>query len=306
MWLPHQSGASKQRSAFTLIEVLVVIGVIGVLLAMTFPAIQMLRESARRTQCLDQVRQVTLALFCGEAQSAKFPPGVASLDARPFGSSTWLQAILPHMELRSIADQASSDYAYSPSPFHGHTGMWTVVSAFQCLSDPRSDSAQWTHDSRLVATTSYVGVNGTDWEAEDGIFYRDSATRMADIIDGTSNTLMIGERPPSPDFWYGWWYAGFGQQGTGSCDMLLGVRERKAPPTPGVKNYLEDCPDGPYRFEAGKPGRMCDTFHYWSYHPGGAIFGFADGSVRFLSYGADEVMPQLATIAGGEVVAVPE
>ncbi len=157
-----------------------------------------------------------------------------------------------------------------------------------------------------MATTSYLGVNGTDWEAEDGIFYRDSATRFADIIDGTSNTLMIGERPPSPDFWYGWWYAGFGQQGTGSCDMLLGVRERKAPPLDGIKNYLEDCPDGPYHFETGKPGRQCDTLHYWSYHPGGAIFGFADGSVRFLSYGADEVMPQLATIAGGEVATVPE
>ena len=82
--------------------------------------------------------------------------------------------------------------------------------------------------------------------------------------------------------------------------MILGVRER---------NFSADyksCPPGPYKFAHGEPKNPCDTFHFWSLHPGGANFAFADGSVRFLSYAADSVMSALSTRAGGEVVAVPE
>ena len=111
---------------------------------------------------------------------------------------------------------------------------------------------------------------------------------------------MIGERPPSPDFWYGWWYAGYGQAASGSPDMLLGARELNDRAT-----HLEACPTGPYSFTRGKRGEPCDTFHFWSYHPGGATFALADGSVQFLSYNADEVLAQLATCAGSEVVTTP-
>ncbi|MEQ1906522.1 MAG: DUF1559 domain-containing protein, partial [Pirellulaceae bacterium] len=121
-------------------------------------------------------------------------------------------------------------------------------------SDPESDKVQWTHENRIVTTTNYLGVNGTDYKKRDGVFYLNSATKFRDILDGQSNTLMVGERPPSPDFWYGWWYAGFGQSGSGSPDMLLGVREVHDPPPPGVTNYLETCPPGPYQFTKGKHG----------------------------------------------------
>jgi prepilin-type processing-associated H-X9-DG protein len=106
-----------------------------------------------------------------------------------------------------------------------------------------------------------------------------------------------GERPPSADFWYGWWYAGYGQAGTGSADMLLGVRERNL-----GGPFVSDCPAGPYHFREGRADNQCDLFHFWSLHPGGAHFLFADGSVRFLAYSADAILPALATRAGGEPV----
>jgi prepilin-type processing-associated H-X9-DG protein len=113
---------------------------------------------------------------------------------------------------------------------------------------------------------------------------------------------VAGERPPSADFWYGWWYAGFGQAGTGSGDMLLGVRERNR----GGYIYTYFCAPGPYSFSPGRFDNQCDLFHFWSPHPGGAHFLFGDGSARFLGYAADPILPALATRAGGEVAALPD
>src|SRR5207253_1385089 len=113
----------------------------------------------------------------------------------------------------------------------------------------------------------------------DGVLYLDSHVRWADITDGTSNTLLVGERPPSSDHRYGWWYAGWGQLKTGSAEMVLGVKELRDDPK------YEACSPGPYTFQAGGGGNDCDTFHFWSLHLGtGANFLFADGSVRFLHY----------------------
>jgi len=105
----------------------------------------------------------------------------------------------------------------------------------------------------------------------------------------------------SADFWYGWWYAGFGQRGTGSADLLLGVRERNV-----GGGYVSSCPPGPYHFQPGCVDQQCDLFHFWRLHPGGAHFLYADGSVHFLTYEADRVLPALATRAGGEVVELPD
>src|SRR5262249_28649516 len=100
-----------------------------------------------------------------------------------------------------------------------------------------------------------------------------------------SQTVMVGERPPSADFRYGWWYAGDGQGDTGSADMLLGVRERNM----ADDDTFRGCPAGPYNFKAGELANQCDALHFWSLHAGGAHFLFADGSVHFLSYSADHI-----------------
>ncbi len=294
------------RQAFTLVELLVVIAIIGILVGTLLPAVQMMREGARRTECMNNVRQLALGTMNYESARGHLPPGITGSNVRPHGSQSWLQGLLPYVEQLAVYDQAIADYQNSPSPFSGHLGMRTVIPLFQCPSELDTGEAHWTHNNRLAASTSYLGVNGTDWSTEDGIFYRNSKTRFSDIADGTSNTLMIGERPASSDFWYGWWYAGYGQQGTGSCDMLLGVRETKAPVLGGITTYLESCPDGPYEFKAGKYGEQCDTLHFWSYHPGGAVFAMADGSVHLFAYEVNSIVPQLATRDKGEPVTVPE
>jgi len=83
--------------------------------------------------------------------------------------------------------------------------------------------------------------------------------------------------------------------------MLLGARERNAG---GL--YTWYCDRGPHHFKPGKFSEQCDAFHYWSPHNGGAHFAFADGSVKFLSYSADAILPALATRAGGEALTVPD
>jgi len=120
---------------------------------------------------------------------------------------------------------------------------------------------------------------------------------LAEILDGLSNTVMVGERPPSADNRFGWWYAGVGQHATGSGDMVLGVRE--------CLDTDEPCPKGPNHFRLGTDRDVCHFLHFWSHHSNGANFCFADGSVRFLAYGADAVLPALATRAGNESVEVP-
>ncbi len=154
-----------------------------------------------------------------------------------------------------------------------------------------------------VAFTSYLGISGQNQGSKDGMLFQNSRTRLEDATDGTSNTLLVGERPPSADFQFGWWYAGVGFHFSGAGDTILGVRETNLPPiVPGAQK----CPPGAYPFMPGSFSNECDMFHFWSPHPGGANFLFADGSVRLLSYSANAILPALASRAGGEVVTVPD
>jgi prepilin-type processing-associated H-X9-DG protein len=125
--------------------------------------------------------------------------------------------------------------------------------------------------------------------------FLNSAVGFSDIRDGTSNTLLFGERPPSPDNWFGWWYAGYGQQDSGVPDMLLGVRERNI----GYDQFSA-CTETLGEFRKGTLDNFCDTLHYWSCHLGGAYFAFADGRVDFLTYESNDILPLLATRSQGD------
>ncbi len=122
---------------------------------------------------------------------------------------------------------------------------------------------------------------------------------MAEIADGTAHTILVGERPPSTDLVFGWWYAGWGQDKDGEGDMLLGAR------TQNRSEYGRGCPTGPYPFKDGAFDRQCDAFHFWSPHRGGANFLFADGSVRLVTYSANDLLPALASRSGNEVFELP-
>ena len=107
---------------------------------------------------------------------------------------------------------------------------------------------------------------------------------------------MVGERPPSPDFNYGWWYTGSGQDGTGNCDMFLGVTEELVA---GAEHLPSSC-RSVNKFEPGKLDQPCDTLHFWSLHSGGGNFLWCDGSVKFIAYQSASILAKLSTIAGGE------
>src|SRR5690606_23653170 len=107
-----------------------------------------------------------------------------------------------------------------------HTALKMVIPLYICPVDGLAQSVQQTRYGKEIALTSYLGVNGTDLYARDGVLYADSKVALAHIPDGSSNTLLAGERPATPPFEYGWWYGGIGQEDTGSLDGLLGSRER--------------------------------------------------------------------------------
>ena len=291
------------RRGYTLIELLVVIAIIGILLALLLPAVQKARAAAARIQCANNLHQIALALHNYHDAQSTLPPGVTSQQrGEPFPRMSWLARLLPYLEQDALWRATVAAYDYLPVPFTDppHVGFGTPIRMFSCPADGRTLDVQPTHRDRRPALTSYVGVLGTAYDHTDGVLFRDSRVRLTDITDGTSNTLTAGERPPSADLWYGWWYAGYGQAGSGSADMLLGARERNLGGT-----YVSACPPGAYHFGPGQVTQQCDLFHFWGLHDGGAHFLFADGSVRFLDYSADSVLPALATRAGGEAVELP-
>ncbi len=294
---------SALRKAFTLVELLVVIGIIAVLMGLLLPAVQMAREAARRTSCGSQMRQLGLAVANYESAKGRFPAGYTGpTAARRF--NTWITTLLPYLEQSAVYDQMVADYAATPDPFANpgaHRGFGHTLPLLICPSSVTgTEPATGLPGYPSVAFTTYLGVNGQDFTTRDGIFYLDSKTRTAEIRDGLSNTILIGERPPSTDQWFGWWYAGYGQLGTSSLDSLLGVRERNI----GSRGN-SICGGGPFSYRNGHPDFQCSSLHFWSQHPGGAHFVLADGSVKFLSYESAEVLPALASRAGGEVFEMP-
>jgi prepilin-type N-terminal cleavage/methylation domain-containing protein/prepilin-type processing-associated H-X9-DG protein len=290
------------RHGFTMIELVMVIAILGVTFTLLVAATQRARDVALRAQCANNLCQLALALHHYHDLQESFPPGVSTDKlTQPFPWMSWETRLLPYIEQNGMWNQAQSAYQQNPSPFNNppHVDFGSTVKLYGCPSDPRVSFPEKTHDDLHVGLTSYVGVLGIDYLTRGGVLFADSHIRLVDIIDGTSSTLMVGERPPSADAWYGWWYAGVAQNGSGSPDVVLGVRERQVNGA-----YLTQCFTGPYQYVPGTPTNQCDVLHFWSLHSGGANFMFADGSVHFLSYRADEILPALATRNGGEVITV--
>jgi len=291
---------SQGTGAFTLVEVLVVIAIIGVLIGLILPAVQRVRHAAARTQCANNLKQIGLALHSYHDTQQSFPPGISYRNGSdPHPHMGWCTRLLPHLESCALWDQALQAYAQEKfflKPAHEQVRSH-VVPVFLCPSDARiRQSRPVALGKAPVAFTSYLGVEGVDQARRDGLLFLDSRVRIAQVTDGTGNTLLVGERPPSADFVFGWWYAGWGQNKDGSAEMLLGLREQ------AVHLSLRDCPPDANWYRAGRIDNQCDALHFWSLHPGGANFLFADGSVRFLTYSADDVLPALATRSGGEYV----
>jgi len=288
--------AARTRGA-TLIELLVVLALIGLLIGLTLAAMQRVRAAAAKTQCGNNLRQIGLALHQYHDAQKSFPPGISSRgETDPLPFLAWSARLLPYLEQQALWDQAVAAYQvtkdFRVSPPHPGSHLLAV---FNCPLDARR-----AHPGTGMTLTSYLGVEGLNSVRQDGVLFLDSATRLADVTDGTANTLLVGERPPSANLVYGWWYAGWGQGKDGCLDLTLGAR------TKNNSVYDTACPVGPFPFAPRRFDDPCGHFQFWSPHPGGAHFLFADGSVRFLRYDADPILPALAPRAGGEAATVPD
>lgn len=289
------------RAGFSLIELVLVVAMLATLTSLLLAAVQRVREAAARVRCLDHIKQIGLALHGHHDARGHFPPRISydgGRDPRPYMS--WLTRLLPHCERSDLWHSAEAAFArdrdFRRSP--PHDGVGTPVPLFACPSDDRvAFASEAFRLPRPVAFTSYLGCEGVYRASHDGVLFVDSRVRLAEVTDGLSNTLAAGERPPSADLEFGWWYAGTGQQRSGSLDLTLGTGELCAD-----GRYSSRCGFGPHRAGPGRFDEQCDFLHFWSPHPGGTHFLFCDGSARWVTYDIGDRLDALATRSAGEPV----
>jgi prepilin-type N-terminal cleavage/methylation domain-containing protein/prepilin-type processing-associated H-X9-DG protein len=292
------------RRGVTLLELLVVIAIMSLLMGLLLSAVQQVRQRATRLVCSNQLKQIALATHHHHDAHNQLPMGHhAVIDVWGLSYTGWTLSLLPYLEYQAVYQESLNNFRSSPLfnlPPHQH--LSTVIPAYICPADSRVSTPQLSLvTNKYVAFTSYLGVSGRDYSTRDGVLLQSVSLNMSAVTDGVSNTLLIGERPPSSDFQFGWWYAGVGQRGTGSTDLIMGVYEEN------IRPIMTGSPCGPghYRFKPNRIDNPCAMYHYWSLHSGGANFAFVDGSVRFLTYDAVEILPALATRQGNEVQSIP-
>jgi prepilin-type processing-associated H-X9-DG protein len=295
---------AKARKAITLLELLVALAIIGILAGLLLAAVQATRAAAARLACQNNMRQHGLALHMYHDAQSTLPPGTTHpsvLDSSygpevaPYQLLSWGGRLLPHLEQLALWRTVEAYYA-NPDDANiaaFKAALSSPLKVFLCPSDfpPRIRPLP----PGPAETSNYFGVAGRSSGREDGCLFLDSTIRFAQITDGLSNTLLVGERPINDRTRGGRWQGGWGYWGT--ADSFLGVQETALP--------TDVCPLYPYPYQRGDKADPCAAFHFWSFHPSGANWLFADGCVRFLSYGANDALPALATREGGESVEAP-
>jgi len=294
-----------RRPAFTLIELLVVIAIIAVLIGLLVAAVQKVRDAAVRTQCQNNLKQVGLAVLLYHDGHKQFPPGYASAvaangdDAGPGWG--WAAFVLPYAEASALNGQIDRTKSIT-DPAHAGPRV-TVVNFFRCPADqlpptipvgPLTPAGLPTGTQTDLAAANYPAVYGVTEPGVDGdgVFSRNSTTRIADVSDGTSSTLLVGERhyQLGPTTWVGVLPGAGHAAPTGS-------------PFAGQVNVAANFVLGHTGESFGGPAGPGEANNFGSRHAGGTNFVFADGHVRFLGRGIDyTTYKALTTRAGGETV----
>jgi prepilin-type N-terminal cleavage/methylation domain-containing protein len=316
-----------RRRGFTLIELLVVIAIIAILIGLLLPAVQKVRDAAARTQCINNLKQQGLALHSYHDANNTLPEGQHTWTGRtlpPYeGCWSWLIYIAPYVEQGNVYNQAKA-WQYGPP----NTYSWSnpacsnILKLYICPSDSRGVQKFVSSGIADQALTCYLGNAGTvsaPTSTANGVLYMGSKIALPGITDGTSNTIMVGERPPNSNLEFGWWMVAYGYDGRGNADCVMTSNDV------AVANYFitnfssgsnQPCNGTAAQkigLQPGNPNVGCDAAHYWSFHSGGALFLMGDGSCRMINYSAAQaavttngttttVFAALTTRAGGEVV----
>jgi prepilin-type N-terminal cleavage/methylation domain-containing protein/prepilin-type processing-associated H-X9-DG protein len=296
------SGSAPAR-AFTLIELLVVIAIIAVLVALLLPAVQSAREAARRAQCVNNLMQLALALQNYESSHEVLPPGVVNatgpIQDQPQGYHFgWLSQILPYMEARTIYNHFNFKLGLYETP--NVTTRTTLVRSFLCPSDNGPGRG-----ALGMAMNNYAG-NHHDVEAaiaanNMGVLFLNSAIRIEDVSDGTSQTIYIGEKL-NDGLGLGWasgTRASLRNTGSGINQPNVPVPPNAPPVNSGV-GQPSSAADGD-AISSADAQRFVGGYN--SRHPGGANCAFGDGSVRFIKTSiAGGVLRLLGNRADGEFI----
>ena len=314
--------ALMARPGFTLVELLVVIAIIGVLVALLLPAIQAARESARRSQCSNNMRQITLALANYENSTRVFPPGRMGSDCSDYTSlgapaptsgplmksdqerpsTSGFAMLLPQLEMQSLYDQIGWEGgAIAPSNCGlGASGAgWTNLipdwpnvqrtrpDLFVCPSAADEPLYSSYGTSNYAFATGSVGPSvGTSSAAKvnNGMFVYIVAHTVSSCLDGLSNTFFVGEVIDS-------------HTGDGRNRWMVAGRHRDS--LRSTQNPL-NTPTGEGITHGGNNSAFA------SRHPGGGLFGMGDGSVRFIADTIDlATYRALSTRAGRESITLP-
>ena len=293
------------RRGFTLIDLLVVIAIIAVLLGQLLPAVQKVRDAAGRMSCSNNLKQIGLGLLSYHDAQKQFPPGYTSAyDAN--GNDTgpgwgWAAYLLPFVEQDNLHRQIN--FALPIENAANATARGQIVKSYLCPADsvppsvsvgPRGANGQLTTTICTVAPANYIGNFGIGEPGVDGegVFFRGSAFRIADITDGTNSTLLVGERSfrYSEATWVG---------------AVTGSLQGATPGSP-----LPAIPENASNYILGHTGEMVDgpsrpveINHYSSNHTRGVNYVYADGHVRFLTSSTDyATFKALSTRKGGEIL----
>ncbi len=283
---------SHLREALTLIELLVSISVIGTLIGLLLPAVQVVRGQSHKISCQSNQKQLGLAAQHWESQFGSFPKGSST---HPRNSNalhrSWLIDLLPFIEQSNLAAVVEPILVAEVDTSKDIRGIEKnlLIKLFLCPSNSQTQ----TKDG---AVNHYLGVSGLQLRDELGVLGINFAVKTAEITDGLTNTLLIMERPVGPEtLCYAWYTPAYNCYST-SAQM-------------GIFNYPNHMNGGtffgPSPYKKWDPTHIGSGYGPWSYHSGGSNFALADGSVRFIRYSAGSILPAMATRAGGETFDMP-